>query len=85
VTSVTAALAGANAAVPGPVSLLHVIVTGPGKPSSVTVPTRCVAGESGLVTSGPALTTGGWSTACTVTTTVSLTVNWPSFALSCSV
>ena len=40
VAVVSRAEAFANVTVPGPLTRLHVVVTGPGKPSSVTMPWR---------------------------------------------
>ena len=72
--------------VPGPESLLQVVVTVPGglgSPSSVTVPLR--EAEDGSVTGGtvPASTMGGrLGTGLTVIVTVSLALRAPSLAVS---
>jgi hypothetical protein len=59
---VTACVGAVKVAVPGPESLLHWIVSGPGKPSSLTLPARFADAVIEMVTSGPALTMGGWLT-----------------------
>ena len=61
VAVVDAAFAFANVAVPGPLTLLHVVVSVPpaGNPSSVTVPFNVTAFGIVIVESGPAFTTGG--------------------------
>ena len=66
---VTAALGLAKVTVPGPEVLVHAIVNtgGVGRPSSVTVPFSAALAGRVTVKFGPALTTGAWLPAATVT------------------
>src|SRR5215204_1619224 len=66
---VTAEAAFANVTVPGPETLVHVVVSvlPKGQPSSVAVPFKVAAAGRRTVWSGPALTTGGWFSGWTST------------------
>src|SRR5512132_4587350 len=81
---VSTALALPKATVPGPLTLLHVVVTAPGglgRPSSVTVPSRVAEAGSVIVSSAPALTTGAWFCGMTVIVTSSLALSALSLAV----
>ena len=67
--------------VPGPLTLLHAVVTvagGFGSPSSDTVPSSAAAAGSVIVSAAPALTVGGRLRATVTVTVAEALPPWPS-------
>ena len=74
-----------NVTVPGPLTSLHATVTvpgGSGSPSSLTDPASVSVFGKLTLASTPAFATGAWFAADTVTTTSSVPLSAPSFAVS---